>query len=110
MEDSTTETIRNSIDQKMGGDLGHATEMLSALWEIANEESDTINKVEDPSNASSSVSYFLFRPINESAYFAQSDSKREFERRGRMGERVRHQPSGYLIAYEPTPVMPPPVL
>ena len=47
MKDSTTEATRASLDKMIEGDLGHATEMLSALWEIANENNDT----ETPSNA-----------------------------------------------------------
>jgi hypothetical protein len=50
MEDSTTETTRASVDKKIDsfveGDLEHATEMLSALWEIANKDGD----VKAPSN------------------------------------------------------------
>ncbi|KAF9645626.1 hypothetical protein BDM02DRAFT_3119977 [Thelephora ganbajun] len=49
MEDSTTETTRASIDKKIDnfveGDLEHAAEMLSALWEIANKDGD----ITDPS-------------------------------------------------------------
>lgn len=61
MEDSTTEVTRANVDKKMEEDLGHATEMLSALWEIANEDDNAINKVEDtetPPNPSPTVSYF----------------------------------------------------
>ena len=43
MEDST-DTIRASVDKKVDrfveGDLKHATEALSSLWEIANKEGD----------------------------------------------------------------------
>lgn len=49
MGDSTTETTRASVDKMIEGDLGHATEMLSALWEIANEDDDAGLT---PSNAS----------------------------------------------------------
>ena len=58
MEDSTTETTRASVDKKIDnfveGDLEHATEMLSALWEIANKDGD----IKAPSNASPAVSLF----------------------------------------------------
>ncbi|KAF9650020.1 hypothetical protein BDM02DRAFT_3128017 [Thelephora ganbajun] len=44
MEDTTTETTRASVDKKIdsfvGGDLEHAAEMLSTLWEIANKDGD----------------------------------------------------------------------
>ncbi|KAF9647695.1 hypothetical protein BDM02DRAFT_3116678 [Thelephora ganbajun] len=44
MEDPTTETTRASVDKKIEsfieGDLEHAAEMLTALWEIANKDGD----------------------------------------------------------------------
>jgi len=53
MEDPTMEVIRASVDKKIDrfieGELGHATEMLSALWDIANTEGE----VEGPSNTES---------------------------------------------------------
>jgi len=56
MEDSTTETTRASVDKKIDsffeGDLEYATEMLSALWEIATKDGD----VKAPSNDSPAVS------------------------------------------------------
>ena len=56
MEASTTETVRISVDKKIDrfveGDLEHATETLSTLWEIANEEWD----VKAPRNTASTVS------------------------------------------------------
>ena len=60
MEDSTTETTRASVDEKVDifaeGDLGYAKEILSALWEIANKDDDT----KAPANTLSTVSPFLF--------------------------------------------------
>ena len=57
MEDSTTESTRISVDHKIDsfveGDLEHATEMLSALWEIANKEGD----VKAPSITAPTVSF-----------------------------------------------------
>ena len=59
MEDST-ETTRASVNKKVDsfaeGDLEHATEMLSALWEIANKDGD----VKAPANTSQAVSPFQF--------------------------------------------------
>jgi len=56
MEDSTTETTRASVDKKIDsfveGDLEYVTEMLSALWRIANKDGD----INAPSNASPAVS------------------------------------------------------
>ena len=56
MEDSTTEKTRASVDKMIDsfveGDLEHATEMLSALWEIANKSGD----IKAPSNISPAVS------------------------------------------------------
>jgi len=44
MEDSTTETTRVGVDKKIDnfveGGLEHATEVLSALWEIVNKDGD----------------------------------------------------------------------
>ena len=56
MKDSTTETTRASVDKKIDsffeGDLEHAAETLSALWEIANRDGD----IKAPSNDSPVVS------------------------------------------------------
>ena len=63
MEDSTTETIRARVDKKITEDLGHATEVFSALWKIANEDENVTNKVhntETPSGPPPDVSIFWF--------------------------------------------------
>ena len=55
-----TETTRTGVEKKIEGDLGHATETLSALWEIATEGGDTTNKVDDaqtPLKVSPAVSH-----------------------------------------------------
>jgi hypothetical protein len=56
MEDSTMATTRANVDKKVDGfargDLEHATEVLSALWEMANKGGD----VKPPTNESSTVS------------------------------------------------------
>ena len=56
MEDSTMEETRASVDKMIDsfgdGDLEHATEMLSALWDIVNEDND----IKVPSSGSTSVS------------------------------------------------------
>jgi len=58
IEDSTTETTRASVEKKIDSfveeGLEHATEMLSALWEIVNKDGD----IKAPENTSSSVSQF----------------------------------------------------
>ena len=58
MEDSTTETARASVEKKIDSfvedGLEHATEMLSALWEIVNKDGD----IKAPANTSSAVSQF----------------------------------------------------
>ena len=58
INDSTTDTTSASLDKKIDsfvkGDLEHATEMLSALWEIMNEDGDIIA----PSNTSPAVNLF----------------------------------------------------
>ena len=60
MEDSTTETTRAGVDKKIDsfaeGDLEHAAEMLSALWEIVNKDGD----IKAPAKTSSTVSPFRF--------------------------------------------------
>lgn len=54
IEDSTMAMTRTSVNNKVdsfvGGDLEHATEVLSALWEIAN------NGIKSPANTSPAVS------------------------------------------------------
>ena len=56
MNDSTAETIRVSFNKNMDsfakGELEHAKEMLSALWEIINSDGE----IEAPSNTPSTVS------------------------------------------------------
>jgi len=55
-----TETIRTSAGEKINsfikGDLRHATEIVSALWEIANKDGN----ISAPSNASPAVSQSVF--------------------------------------------------
>ena len=63
MEDSTTEITRASVDERIEGDLGHAAEVLSALWEIANRDDDTVNEAsvtETPSSTLPAVRHFRF--------------------------------------------------
>ena len=56
MDDSTTEPTRAKVGEKIDsfveGDLEHATETLSALWEIANKGGGA----KAPSNATPAVS------------------------------------------------------
>ena len=44
MEDSTADATRASVEKKVcgffEGDLGHAAEMLSALWDLASKDGD----------------------------------------------------------------------
>lgn len=44
MEDSTTEATRTSVEKKVcsfvEGDLDHAMEILSTLWDIASKDED----------------------------------------------------------------------
>jgi len=64
MEDSTTENTWASVSKKVNsfvkGDLEHATEMLSALWEIANKDGD----VKAPSGELYVVSLFRLCLLN----------------------------------------------
>jgi len=73
MEDSTTEETRARIEEKIDsfyeGDLEHATEVLSALWEIVNKDGN----IAAPSKSSPSVGPFPFSypvppALYESAY------------------------------------------
>ena len=61
MEDSTAETTRAGFDKKIDGffrgELEHATEMLSELWEIVNKDGD----IQVPLNTSPAVSSFRSR-------------------------------------------------
>ena len=56
VQDSTAETIRAGIAEKVSsfaiGDLGHAADMLSTIWEIASKDGDITNP---ESSTSSSV-------------------------------------------------------
>ena len=58
VEDSTSEMTRASVEKKIDSfveeGLEHATETLSALWEIVNKDGD----IEAPTNTSSAVSQF----------------------------------------------------
>jgi len=62
MDDSTTEATRVGVDEKIddfyGGDLEHATEALSALWEFVSKD----ETIAAPSSASTPVSQFRFCP------------------------------------------------
>ena len=62
MEDSTTERTRISVEAKIdsfvGGDLEHATEVLSALWEIVNKDGE----IKVSSSTPTSVSHFRICP------------------------------------------------
>ena len=58
VEDSTTEATRAGVEKKIDSfveeGIEHATEMLSALWEIVNKDGD----IKAPENASSTVRQF----------------------------------------------------
>jgi len=58
VEDSTTEATQASVEKKIDSfveeGLEHATEMLSALWEIVNKDGD----IKAPENTSSAVRQF----------------------------------------------------
>jgi len=60
MDDSTTEATLIGVDEKINsfyeGDLEHATEVLSALWEIMNKDGD----IAAPSSTPSAVSRLPF--------------------------------------------------
>ena len=64
MEDATTETTRASVDNKIdsfvAGDLEHATEIFSALWEIVNKDGN----IAAPSKTSPAVSPFRSFPLS----------------------------------------------
>ena len=60
--DSATETTRASVERKIDsyveGDLEHATDVLSTLWEIVNRDGE----IQAPSSTPSSVSPFRILP------------------------------------------------
>lgn len=68
MEDSTTEATQASVEKKIDsfveGDLEHATGMLSALWEVVNNDKN----IGAPSNTSSVVSLSRFCPLFPGLY------------------------------------------
>ena len=63
MEDSTTEITRAGVNEKINsfveGDLEHATEVLSALWESVSKDGD----ITAPSNSLPTVSSLRFCPL-----------------------------------------------
>jgi hypothetical protein len=77
MEDLTTEATRISINKKIDsfveGDLEHATEILSALWEIANNDDD----IKAPSKKPTVVSQvrFFFSVVHGSTYSRNQATK-----------------------------------
>lgn len=60
MKDSAAELIRARVNQKIDsfveGDLEHATETISAFWEIANKDGD----IKAPTASVSSLGLFSF--------------------------------------------------
>lgn len=74
MKDSTAKAIGVSVDEKINRfvdeGLNHATEMLSLLWEIANDDSRIIRSLP---NTSSPVSRFYFYGVCGSAYSTSPD-------------------------------------
>ena len=68
VEDSTTEATRASVEKKIDDfveeGLEHATEMLSALWEIVNKEGD----VTAPADASPTVSPFYVYALSLTSF------------------------------------------
>ena len=63
MEDSTSEATRISVEEKMDsfaeGDLEHAGEILSMLWDIVNVDEDAISQASGTSTVSPSRFYSL---------------------------------------------------
>lgn len=79
MEDTTAETTRASVKKRIQsfarGDLDHATEIISALWRIANEDGD----VKAPTKTASDVRLFplyllQFVPVAYALAYNQASS------------------------------------
>ena len=74
MEDSTMATTRVRVNRKVDsfveGDLEHATEVLSALWEIANK-GDDIKPAENTSSIVSLAPVLLCVLCESSHHFAR---------------------------------------
>jgi len=84
MEDSTTESTCASVGKKIDSSvLGHATEMLTALWEIANNDSDTGT----PSNTSPASPVLPYSGHNTGAlppHNQAADTRMKRKKRGKQ--------------------------
>ena len=90
MEDSTTEATRVSVETKVcsfvEGELDHAMEMLSALWDIASKDGD----IQTPANdAKSTVG--SFQSSFSSVQFAPLGCTNRQPRPLGLGEKSAHQ-------------------
>ena len=65
MDDATTEATRTSVEVKVcsfvEGELDHAMEMLSALWEIASKDEDITAPASDTESAVGP--FYVFPPV-----------------------------------------------
>ena len=89
MGDSTTETTRASVDKMIEGDLGHATEMLSALWEIANKDENA----ETLSNASLGASNQR-DPIALTSHDQEEDTRGKGKKKKKKGGKAARNKGG----------------
>ena len=90
MEDSTTEATRTGVEAKVcsfvGGDLDHAMEMLSALWDIASKDED----IKAPASVTEST-VGSFRSSLSSVYFAPLGCANRQPRSLGLREKSAHQ-------------------
>jgi len=57
--ETTCASVEEKVKSFAEGELEHATEIISALWEIANKD----DEIKAPADTSSAVSSFNFHPF-----------------------------------------------
>jgi len=95
MEDSTTETTRVSVNEKIDsfaeGDLENATEALSALWEIVNKDGDITAPSSTPPTVSPPGVSILPGVMQSAQCFTQADRAGHEPHQLGLCERGAHQ-------------------
>jgi hypothetical protein len=102
MEDSTAEKTRASVKTKIKtfakGDLEHATETLSALWEIANRDKGVTAHLDSPPGPMKSAGNIYCSP--QGPYSLADEALIKSIRRGVFFDRMywtRHSKAGDML-------------